>query len=149
MTSEVRPASAVFERALHGDLGLGVEVRGRLVEHDDVRRLEQQPGQGEALLLAARQPVAAVADHGVEPVGQRLDQRQDLGAAQRLLELVLGRVGLGVEQVGADRVVEQVRVLGDHADHLAQRVEGRVAHVDAVDAHGAAAHVVEPRRRAG
>jgi hypothetical protein len=89
-----------LERQLHGDLGLRVEVGGGLVEHDDVGRLEQQPGDGDALLLAARQPVAAVADHGVEAVGQRLDQRQDLRGPQRLDQLVLGGVGLGVEQVG-------------------------------------------------
>ena len=34
-------------------------------------RLEQQPGDRQPLLLAAGEPVAAVADDGVEPVGQR------------------------------------------------------------------------------
>ena len=82
-----------LERHLDGALGLRVEVRRRLVEHDDVRRLEQQAGDGDALLLAAGEPVAAVADHGVEAVGQRLDERQDLRAAQRLAQLVVGRVG--------------------------------------------------------
>ena len=54
MTSEVRPASNDLEGALHGELGLGVEVGGGLVQHHDIGRLEQQPGDGEALLLAAR-----------------------------------------------------------------------------------------------
>ena len=122
MTSEVRPSSAIFERALHGVLRLGVEVRGRLVEDDDVGRLEQQPGDRQPLLLAAGEPVAAVADDGVEPVGQRLHEVADLGGAQRLDQLGLGRVRAGVEQVGADRVVEHVRVLGDDADGVVQRL---------------------------
>ena len=64
-----------LERPLHGRLGLRVEMGGGLVEDDDVRRLEEEAGEGDALLLAAREPVAAVADDGVEPVGQRLDER--------------------------------------------------------------------------
>ena len=137
------PREGRLEGPLHGELGLRIEVGGRLVQHHDVWRLEQQPGDGEALLLAARQAVAAVAHDGVESVGQRLDERQDLGPAQGFDEFVVAGLGLGVEQVGADRVVKEMHVLGDHADRLAQRLETRLAHVDAVDAHGAGAHVVE------
>ena len=39
-------------------------MRGGLVEHDDVGRLEQQARDGEPLLRPAREPVAAVADDG-------------------------------------------------------------------------------------
>ena len=59
-------------------------------------------------------------------------------ARQAADQLGVGGVGLGVAQVVADRLVEQVRVLGDHADRRPQRVEREVAHVVAVDAHGAA-----------
>jgi hypothetical protein len=41
------------ERMLDGDLRLGVEMRGGLVEQHDGRSLEQQPGQGDPLFLAA------------------------------------------------------------------------------------------------
>jgi hypothetical protein len=58
-----------LERALHRGLGLQVEVRGRLVEHNHRRRFEQQSGQRDPLLLAARQPVPAIAGDGVKPVG--------------------------------------------------------------------------------
>ena len=67
-----------IEGALHRHLGLGVEVRRRLVEDDDVGRLEQQPGDRQALLLAATQPVAAVSDNGVEALGQVVDEVTDL-----------------------------------------------------------------------
>ncbi len=103
------------ERLLHRRLGLRVEVRGGLVEHDDVRRLEQETGQRDALLLAAGEAIAAVADERVETVRKGLDQWQDLGVAERLEQLGVGGVGLGVEQVRADRLVEEMRVLGDHA----------------------------------
>ena len=116
MTSDVRPGERAAQRLLHRDLRLGVEVGGRLVEHDDVGRLQEQAGDGDALLLAAGEPVAAVADDGVEAVGERFDERQDVRGAQRLEELGVGGVGLGVAQVRAQRLVEEVRVLGDDAD---------------------------------
>ena len=116
MTSEVRPVRAVFERLLDGGLRLGVQMRGGLVEHHDGRCLQQQPGQGDPLLLAARQPVAAVAHDGVQAVGQHRDQVPDLRRPARLDQFLLGRPGTGVREIGPDRVVEQVRVLGDHAD---------------------------------
>ena len=37
---------------------------------------QQQPGDRQPLALAARQPVAALADDRVEPVGQRAHERR-------------------------------------------------------------------------
>ena len=68
-------------------------------------------------------------------------------AARRRLELVVGGVGPGVEQVVADRGVEQVGLLGDHADDLAERREGDPPDVVAVDLDGAGIDVVEARDR--
>ena len=99
-------------------------MRRRLVEDDDVGRLEEQPGDRDPLLLAARQPVAAVADERVEAVRQGLDQGQDLRRPERLEQLGVGGIGPGVEQVRADRLVEQVGVLGDDADDRAGSIPG-------------------------
>ena len=65
MTSVVRPCISVSERALHQRLAFGVEGRGRLVEKEDRRVLEQRPGDGEALALAAGQRHAALANQRV------------------------------------------------------------------------------------
>ena len=143
MTSEVRPRQGLAQGALHGRLGLGVQVGRGLVEHDDVGRLEDEPGQGDPLLLAAREPVAPLADDRVEAVGQLADQVADLGLGEGGQDLLLARLRAGVHQVGPQRVVEEVRVLGHHADHVADRGHGGVAHVDAVEAHRTRRHVVE------
>ena len=58
------------EGPLDGRLGLAVEVGGGLVQDDEAGALEQQPGDREALLLAAGETVAAVADDGLEALGQ-------------------------------------------------------------------------------
>ena len=70
ITSDVRPASASASACWISELGLGVEVRGRLVEDHDRGVLQQQPGDGQPLLLAARHAVAALADDRVVAVGQ-------------------------------------------------------------------------------
>ena len=49
-------------------------MRGRLVQYDHRRGLEQQPGQGQALLLPAGEPVAPVPRDRVKPGRQRRDQ---------------------------------------------------------------------------
>ena len=141
------PGERLAQGALHGRLGLGVEVRRGLVQHHDVGRLEDEAGQGDALLLAAREPVAPLADDGVEAVGQLADQVADLRLGQGVQDLGLARLRAGVQEVGPQRVVEEVRVLGHHADHVAHRGHGGVPHVDAAEAHRPRRHVVEARHQ--
>ena len=124
----------VGERVLDGELRLGVEVRRRLVEDDDRGVLQQHARDGQALLLAARHPVPALADQGVVAVGQAGDQVVDAGGPARLDQLGVGGVGTRVAQVRANGVVEQMRVLHHHADGVAQRLQRVVAHVVTVDA---------------
>ena len=85
------------------------------------------------LLLAARELVAALADDRVEALGQLRDPVVDRGGAGRGLELRVGRVGPGEQQVLADRRVEQVRLLGHEPDEPAERRQLDLADVDPVD----------------
>ena len=101
---------------LDRDLGLRVEVGGGLVEDHDARAGQQQPGDRESLALSAGEPVAPLADDRVEPVGQRAHEVTEACVVDRLPHLVVGRLRRGVAQVGPDRVMEQVPVLGDHTD---------------------------------
>jgi hypothetical protein len=55
------------QRLLDQTLGLGVDRRGRLVQDQDRRVLQERPRDREPLLLAARQPHAPLADHRVVP----------------------------------------------------------------------------------
>ena len=59
------------ERLLDRRLDLGVERAGRLVEDQDRRVLEDQPGDRDALALAAGELHAALADVGVVPGAAR------------------------------------------------------------------------------
>ena len=112
---------------------LGVEVRRGLIEDHDGRILEQHSSDRQPLLLAARQAVSALADDGVEAIGQIVDHAEDASRFGGGDELFLGGVGVGVTQVGTDRVVEHVRVLVHHADGVSQTLLGDGADVLAVD----------------
>ena len=81
------------ERLLDHRLVLGIDRGQRLVEDQDRRVAQQRAGDRQALALAAGQPGAALADHGLVAVRQRLDEVVRVGGARGGLELGLGRVG--------------------------------------------------------
>ena len=66
------------ERLLDRRLDLRIERRGRLVEDEDRRILQEDAGDGDALALAAGQLDAALADMGVV-AGAPLRDRRDRG----------------------------------------------------------------------
>ena len=67
------PARGGIQSRLHDALAHRVERAGRLVEDEHGRVLQQHAGDRDPLLLAAREPVAALADHGVVALGERRD----------------------------------------------------------------------------
>ena len=81
-------------------------------------------GDGDALLLAAGQLEAALADLGVVALRRRADEAVDLGVLRRFLDLGVARVPAAVADVVAHGVVEQHGVLRNHADVVAQRGSG-------------------------
>ena len=72
-------------------LGREIEVVGRLVEHEEVRRVEQHPRHHEARLLAARQRADLLVDvvaGELERAGE-VPQRADRLVRKVLLQLLL------------------------------------------------------------
>ncbi len=66
-----RPAGErLGQCCLNRRLGGGVECGGCLVEDDDPGLSQQKPRDRQPLTLTTGQSVAALADHGVEAVGQ-------------------------------------------------------------------------------
>ncbi|MCW0416310.1 hypothetical protein NB689_002064 [Xanthomonas sacchari] len=138
---------AVLDRRLH----FRIQRRGGLVQDQDRRVLEQHAGDGDALALAAGQLHAALAD-------LRVVAALALAVLQLLDELVGARLGHGgaqlrlagiwaaVQQVVADRAVQQRGVLGDQADLLTQALLGDAGDVLPVDQDAALLQVVQPQQ---
>ena len=111
----------VAQRVVDRLLGRGIDRRRGVVEHEDPRIGEDRSGQRDALALAAGQREPALAHHRVVAVGQRVDEGLRTTGSRRGADLFVGRVGIGVGDVGAHGVREQEGVLEDHADLAAQR----------------------------
>ena len=139
----------LFERVLNQRLGLAIEAAGGFVQHQNARVFQDDAGNRQSLFLAAAQAVATLADDSVVAVVQLHDEVVNVGRARRRFDLRLSGVHVGVEQIGADGVVEQVGFLRHHADILGQRVEPQVAQVMAVDGDASGRRVVETRDEIG
>lgn len=89
-----RPAlSGPLKGRLDELLALRVERAGGLVEQKDVRVAEERAGDGDALLLAAREGDAAGANVCVVALGERGDEVVDGGVAAGLVDLGVGDGG--------------------------------------------------------
>src|SRR3954452_22785466 len=142
------PLGHALEVRLERQLRPRVERRGRLVQHQDGRVLEDDAGDGDPLLLAARELQAALAHDRLVAFGHAGDEVVDLRHAGGGLDLGLAGSGPAVGDVGRHGVVEQYRVLRDDADDEAETVLGDGAHVLAVHLHRTPVHLVEAEQQA-
>ena len=109
-----------FERALDQFFGFGIDAGGGLVEKEDGGILEDDTGDGDALLFADGQLHPALADVGLEFPGQGLDEGGGVRGAQGLPHFRIGRITLGEEQILADRSVEEETLLRHVAHGVAE-----------------------------
>ena len=114
----------LVQSLLDQDLGGVVQGRGSLVQNEDGGIFQKHAGDGQSLLLSARQPHATLADDRLIAVLQSHDVVVDVGPLGGLDDLLLGGVQTAVEDVVADGGVEQVNVLLDDTDIAAHRGHG-------------------------
>ena len=127
---------------------LGVDAGGGLVQEDDGGVLQDGPGDGDPLLLAAGERAAALADDGVIAIGQGHDEVVAAGLLGGGDHLLLRGVGLAEEKVCPDGIVEEVDILEDHGEVGEQTVAGELPEVVAAQGDAAALGVIEPGQKA-
>ena len=142
------PPGDPLERGLNLALGEAVERRGRLVEHQNRRRLQNGARDGDALLLAAREFQAALADLRAVTLRQRANEGVDLRVLRRRLDLRVARRVAAVADVVEDRIVEQHGVLRNHADRRAQRSLRNGADILPIDGYPTRRWLIEPKQQA-
>ena len=82
----------LVECLLNRVFGLRVERARRLVQDEDRRVAKDRASDRDALLLTAREAVAALADNGVVALRQRSDQVIDARRPRCGLDLLVGRL---------------------------------------------------------
>ena len=127
----------VGQRRLHQRLALRVERRGRLVQNQDGRVLEDGAGNGDALLLAAGKPKSFFADHGIVALRHVHNEIVRQCVARRLFHQRALRVRLAVSDVVVHRVVEEDGLLRDLRHLAPQRGQRQIAQVVAVNQNAA------------
>ena len=145
MTMPIRSRSSRSVARCTARLGDRVHPGGGLVEDHHVRVADQDPGERHELLLPGRQHVAAVAEPGLQAVGQ-LRHPRGRGPARRSAPAGRGeQVRVEQRDVLGERAGQDLGALRDHGDPAAQPLEVEVEQVGAAEEHRAAA----ARRRRG
>mmetsp|Transcript_9798 Transcript_9798/g.27416 ORF Transcript_9798/g.27416 Transcript_9798/m.27416 type:complete len:339 (-) Transcript_9798:248-1264(-) len=138
-----------LERPVHDPLALAVQRAGGLVQQQQPRRARQGPGDGEALLLAAREPdVPSEADVRVVLIRQRHDEVVGIRHLGRLHREPLARVLAPVADRIDDGAACEHGLLVDEPDLRAQPRHAEIREVAPVELDGAAVGVVEPQQQA-
>lgn len=107
-------------------------------------RLGRARSERDTLTLAAGQPLAVLADVGVQPAGQLRYELTQVSQLDHPADLGLVGVGRGIGQVFAERAVEQGCLLLDEADRRLVLLARQAAYVTAVEQDLASSRVVEP-----
>ena len=134
MTMAVRPASRVARAASIRRLGAQVHRGGGLVEDQQPRVGDSARAKRHELALAGRQAGAALADHGVEALGERRDELGGADRVRRRRAAPRRSPPAGRTPGSRRRAGEEVPLLGDDRQLVAQRALRDVAQVVAVDA---------------
>ena len=131
-------------RLLHQPFAFGVERGGRLVQQQDRRVAQDRAGDGDALLLPAREHHAAFAHVGVVALRERGEEVVRGGGAGGLLDLGVGRAGAAEADVLARGGGEDHRVLRHERKRPAEVRPRHVAQVDPVEQDAPRGRVEEP-----
>ena len=137
----------IRQRCLHQRLALRVQRRGRLVQNQHRRVLQDRARNRQPLPLAAGEAEALLADHRVVALRHLQDEVVRQRGLRRFYHARERHIRLPVRDVVAHRVVEQDRLLRHLADLRAQRGQAHVAHIVAVDQDAPAGHIEEARNQ--
>ncbi len=95
----MRPAKRASTSAITCASVASCTRRGRLIEHQHARVLQQGTGNGDALALATGKLLTALAERRVQPLRQAFDQVLQSRASRRLGHRLVTGVGSGVTDV--------------------------------------------------
>ena len=134
----------VVKGTLNLRLGDGIQRRGGLVQNQDRRVLQENPGNGNPLLLTAGQEGAPLAHIGLKALGHSQNVLVDFRLLCRRNDLLHGGIRPAVADIFQHRIREQEHVLLDDADVLMEAPLGHIPDVQSVNGNAAAGYVVEP-----
>jgi hypothetical protein len=143
------PAHDVAEASEDLLLGVRVNCRQRVVEHQDRRVEDDRARDRRALFLPARQREPPFAHLGRVALREVRDVLVEPRHGRRSGDALVGGLAVGQAErdVAGEGVGEQERLLRHDRDRASQRAQRILAHVDAVDEDGAGRRILQPRQQ--
>ena len=143
---------AAFDQAgqglTHAELGLGVHAGGGFVEDEHPGVVGQGAGKADKLFLSGGESVAALLQKAVEALRQCLDEVRGVDLLGGLLQGLARHVLRAQANVIGDRAAEEEWILQHHSAAAAQLLQIHLAHVHAIQSHGALLHVIKAQQQA-
>ena len=103
------------QSTLDDDFRLRIDVRRRLIEHQDPRRCQDRPREADELALPHRKVLSALLEDGIVAMLQPRYEFVRPDGLRGGFHLVRRRFRPPIGDVVADRAAEEIRVLEDHA----------------------------------
>ena len=139
--------SQVVESPLDLSFRHGVQRGGGLIQNQNGRILQEDPGNGHALLLTAGEQGAPLAYIGIKSMGHFQNILIDLRLLGRLDHLLHGGIGLSVADVLKNGIGKQEHILLDNANILVQALLGHLADILAIDGDDTGIHIIKARNQ--
>ena len=133
-----------FDGLLQPVLILRVYIGGGFIQNHDGSILQDSPGNGDALLLAAGKTGTTLADDGVIALGQGENEVVATGFLRRSHHFLVGGIGASKLDVVFHRVGKEIDLLKYHGDLIHQVLQSIVLHILTAHKDGAALHIPEP-----
>ena len=133
-----------FNGLLQPVLILRVYIGGGFIQNHDGSILQDSPGDGDSLLLAAGKTGATFADDGVIALGQGENEVVATGFLRRSHHFLVGGIGASKLDVIFHRVGKEIDLLKYHGDLIHQVLQSIVLHILTAHKDGAALHIPEP-----
>lgn len=111
------------QRLLHDMLALVIQRRGRLIQNQDRRVFQENPGDGDALFLPARELDAPLADVGIVAVLQLRNEAVRARLLGRPNDILPAGAWAAIGDVVVDRAREEIDILLDDSDMIPQGMQ--------------------------
>src|SRR5579884_2000753 len=131
------------ERHTYSGIGLEIKRGEAIIKNVNLGLSHQGPGDGQALLLAARNVRAALSDDGIVAVFHLGDKLGGLCDLSGVLHLFLRRILFAVTDIFRDGPREEDRFLWHKTDFRPQMLLRHLAHIHAINQDPATVYVVK------
>ena len=119
------------------------------VQDQDPGILQESPGYGDALALAAGHVDAPIPQIGIISLGQVPDEFICIGSFGRCHHFLPGGIQPSVEDVVVHRIIEQIGFLRHDSHLFPEGSHGHIPDIVVIDQDGSFCHIIEPGQQVG